>query len=29
MPANKKKWSFPNKKFTPLNQRKKIELTVT
>lgn len=27
-PANKKKWSFPNKKFTPLNQRKKIQLTV-
>ena len=28
-PANKKKWSFPNKKFTPLNKREKIQLTVT
>ena len=28
-PANKKKWSFPNKKFTPLGLREKIKLTVT
>ena len=28
-PANKKKWSFPNKKFTRLDQREKIQLTVT
>ena len=28
-PANKKKWSFPNKKFTRLDQREKIQLTIT
>lgn len=28
-PANKKKWLFPNKKFTRLDQREKIQLTIT